>query len=258
MKTKTIYIILFLLSGPVLCAQSTEPDSIANPKGLANTGFDLSFNIDWTTNYIWRDFQFGYSAYQPSINVDLPGIPVSINHWLSFGQHRGDSIRSNSLSTLSGLDLQNTSTLTINTGKTINIGLIYYSQTLPDSLKAGGAGELFISLKTGYPFNPSITVYIGNNKEIYSLLSFSESRSINDWTINFGGSIAYRPYHILYDKGLRDFNLELSAQTGLGNAQAGFFFRVTRILGELRNFRDRRLSTADRTELQAGIRISLN
>jgi len=219
-KSKTqlcITLLLFFVFGQLL-AQTKEPeskvDSILNqPINLKTSNIKIQIDdipeetdlqsttqlqIDFTSNYIWRDFIYGFVAAQPSADHTFGKTGFSLNVWSSFG------LDFNTVN----LEVIPSLTYSFTAGKKLDLalGIIYY--TAPQYT----ATEIYIySGISSFPLAPSLEVYYDLNEVFYMSLSLGQTLyDLAKNQIDLNASIGYRALSNLNDNGLRDLNFGIS------------------------------------------------
>ncbi len=223
MKTEIVFLIAFWVVIEDLCAQSVPPGVNNEADLLTQTADDnLSFSMDWTSKYIWRDFVFGYNAVQPSLDIGFGDAPLAVNLWQSIGKDT------------SKLDLQHALTLVseaqFSSALSGSFGLVYYvtvenSSEVPD----GHSSELLVSLNAATFLEPSVSFYLSNTREVYGVTALSRCLASSDHlVITLYGSLGYRLNAEDKSKnGIRNVDLELETIYSFEKIHLGVFVRGT-------------------------------
>ncbi len=169
----------------------------------------LQFQLYTTTNYIWRDIVSDYEAIQPSVTYTFTRIGLSLNVWNSVGMDP----KTNDLET----------SITLNYDYALNddllfsiAGIYYYAPvSIAEKLDNTNFYEVMGSIQYSKPWNPRLSIYINDNKALYTIFNIRET--IFNWKgypIDINGSIAYRS-NADEANGLRDSVLSIATSKNI-------------------------------------------
>ena len=194
-----------------------SPDNILQPDNLVGAhpvtqNCNAEFQIDFVTNYIWRDEIYDYPAIQPSVDYSFGESGFSMNIWSSIeADYETNNIEV--VPSLSyGLDIKKLS---------FSSGLIFY--TAPEDKPDTNSNSVEVMLASGLStlFNPTLEFYRDlEGGDIY--LSFNIEQAIisqEQFSFNING-------HVGYGKEVTDVHVGLSLPFEFNNTTLGFMSKV--------------------------------
>lgn len=219
---------------PLLCSGQSADSQNSSTDSLKL--FSSEINLDGTSKYIWRDFAFGYTAFQPNIDMALNGTGFSLNFWQSIGQ--GET----------GLDLQTASTIkyTCRSCEKVqaSVGFIYYLtyepqfQLTPDTISITGLRhllarfqEVFFTVGFSSIVNTELVFFYSNERELYGTISLSKSLYESERVVlSTTGNIGYR-INGSNNTIVRDIRGELELRMTYSHVEPAIFLSGTHLPG---------------------------
>jgi len=184
------------------------------------------FMVEYTSNYVWRDYDYDFAAFQPSVTHNFGSSGLSIGIWTSIGaSYDTDDIEV--IPSISyDFDIKSVC---------LSMGLLYYTAPVdPSSIGNTNFTELYISSSfTSLLFNPVIEAYYDTNGPLYmSLAAEQKLVTLGKHNLSMFSSVGYRQNSTEGDNGFREFNIGISFPIELKYANLSLFGKLTNLISE--------------------------